>query len=60
MIFRLVVVLFFFSLNVFSQENFTKHTVSKGDNIYAIAKQYGVKPKEIIADKSNYKNILKT
>ena len=59
MIFRLVVVLFFFSLNVFSQENFTKHTVLKGDNIYAIAKQYGVKPKEIIDANPNNSKVLK-
>ncbi|MWB95051.1 LysM peptidoglycan-binding domain-containing protein [Flavobacterium sp. GA093] len=59
MIFRLIVVLFFFSISAFSQDNFIKHTVSKGDNIYAIAKQYGVKPKAIIEANPNAPKILK-
>ncbi|MBA4318143.1 MAG: peptidoglycan endopeptidase [Flavobacterium sp.] len=39
--------LFFNSLSVFSQENFKRHTVSKGETISEIAQQYNVKPAAI-------------
>ncbi len=38
---------FFSGLSVFSQEKYTKHTVSKGETISEIAEQYNVKPKVI-------------
>lgn len=40
-------VVFFFSMNVFSQEKNIEHTVSKGETISEIAKFYNVKPSEI-------------
>jgi cell wall-associated NlpC family hydrolase len=39
--------IFFNSLSVFSQENFKRHTVSKGETISEIAQQYNVKPAAI-------------
>lgn len=39
--------IFFNSLGVFSQENFKRHTVSKGETISEIAQQYNVKPTAI-------------
>lgn len=59
MILRLIVVLFFFSCSVFSQEKYSKHTISKGDNITSIAKKYGVKPKAILDANPNAPKILK-
>lgn len=38
---------FFGSLSVFSQEKYTRHSVSKGETISEIAKQYNVKSSEI-------------
>lgn len=46
MIFRLIIV-FLFSVSVFSQEKFIKHKISKGENLTVIAKKYGVKAKDI-------------
>lgn len=59
MIYRLVVMLLFFSCSVFSQEKYIKHTISKGENITVIAKKYGVKPKAIIEANPNAPKILK-
>jgi len=39
--------IFFNSVGVFSQENFKRHTVSKGETISEIAQQYNVKPAAI-------------
>ena len=47
MVVRLIIVLFFFSVGVFSQEKFIKHKISKGENLSVIAKKYGVKTKDI-------------
>ncbi|WP_264536510.1 peptidoglycan endopeptidase [Flavobacterium sp. N1736] len=57
--FKLVVILLFLSLNVFSQEKYIKHTISKGENITVIAKKYGVKPKAILDANPNAPKILK-
>lgn len=57
--FKLVVIMLFLSLSVFSQEKYIKHTISKGDNITTIAKKYGVKPKAIIDANPNAPKILK-
>lgn len=60
MIFRLVFFIFlFFSASVFSQENYIKHTISKGDNLTSIAKKYGVKPKDIASANPDAPKILK-
>jgi peptidoglycan endopeptidase LytE len=59
MVFRLVVTLFLISFGMFSQENFTKHTISKGENITIIAKKYGVKPKAIMQANPKNSKILK-
>jgi cell wall-associated NlpC family hydrolase/DNA-directed RNA polymerase subunit H (RpoH/RPB5) len=59
MIYRLVVILLFFSCSIFSQEKYIKHTISKGENITIIAKKYGVKPKAIIEANPNAPKILK-
>lgn len=47
-IFKWFVVVLFYSVNAFSQENVIKHTVVKGDNIYQIAKKYNVKPNVVL------------
>ncbi|KRD08344.1 glycoside hydrolase [Flavobacterium sp. Root901] len=47
MVFRLIIVLFFFSVGAFSQEKFIKHKISKGENLTVIAKKYGLKAKDI-------------
>ncbi|KFF06488.1 C40 family peptidase [Flavobacterium reichenbachii] len=47
MVFRLIIVLFFFSVGVFSQEKFIQHKISKGENLTIIAKKYGLKAKDI-------------
>lgn len=59
MIFRLVFIFLFFSVSVFSQENYIKHTISKGDNLTSIAKKYGVKPKDISNANPDAPKILK-
>ncbi|MCP2028890.1 cell wall-associated NlpC family hydrolase [Flavobacterium sp. HSC-32F16] len=59
MVFRLIIVLFFFSAGVFSQEKFIKHKISKGDNLTVIAKKYGVKAKDIQEANPNAPKILK-
>ena len=59
MVFRLIIVLFFFSVGAFSQEKFTKHKISKGENITVIAKKYGVKVKDIQDANPNAPKVLK-
>jgi len=59
MIFRFIFIFLFFSLSVFSQEKYIKHTISKGENLTIIAKKYGVKPKDIIKANPNAPKILK-
>lgn len=59
MVFRLILVLFFFSVGAFSQEKFIKHKISQGDNFTVIAKKYGLKPKDIADANPNAPKILK-
>lgn len=59
MVFRLIIVLFFFSVGVFSQEKFIKHKISKGDNLTVIAKKYGVKAKDIQEANPDAPKVLK-
>lgn len=59
MVYRLIILMFFFSVGVFSQEKYIKHKISKGENITVIAKKYGVKPKDIIDANPNAPKILK-
>jgi len=59
MVFRLIIVLFFFSVGVFSQEKFIKHKISKGDNLTVIAKKYGVKAKDIQETNPDAPKVLK-
>lgn len=59
MVFRLIIVLFFFSVGVFSQEKYIKHKISKGENLTVIAKKYGVKAKDISEANPNAPKILK-
>ncbi|WP_337968853.1 LysM peptidoglycan-binding domain-containing protein [uncultured Flavobacterium sp.] len=59
MVFRLIIVLFFFSVGVFSQEKFIKHKISKGENLSVIAKKYGVKTKDIEEANPNAPKVLK-
>ncbi|WP_241686534.1 LysM peptidoglycan-binding domain-containing protein [Flavobacterium sp. YO12] len=49
----------FFSVGAFSQEKFTKHKISKGENITVIAKKYGVKVKDIQDANPNAPKVLK-
>ncbi|MEO8235752.1 MAG: LysM peptidoglycan-binding domain-containing protein [Flavobacterium sp.] len=50
---------FFITINVFSQENNIKHIVAKGESIYQIAKRYNVKQDDIFKLNPNAKNKLK-
>lgn len=59
MVFRLIIVLFFFSVGVFSQEKFIKHKISKGENLTVIAKKYGVKAKDIQEANPDAPKVLK-
>jgi peptidoglycan endopeptidase LytE len=59
MVFRLIIVLFFFSVNAFSQDKYIKHKISKGENLTVIAKKYGVKAKDISKANPNAPKILK-
>ncbi|MDA6072010.1 LysM peptidoglycan-binding domain-containing protein [Flavobacterium sp. AC] len=59
MVFRLIIVLFFFSVGVFSQEKFIKHKISNGENLTVIAKKYGVKTKDIEDANPNAPKVLK-
>jgi len=59
MVFRLIIVLFFFSVGAFSQEKYIKHKILKGENLTVIAKKYGVKPKDILEANPNAPKILK-
>ncbi|WP_316634454.1 LysM peptidoglycan-binding domain-containing protein [uncultured Flavobacterium sp.] len=59
MVFRLIIVLFFFSVGAFSQEKFVKHKISKGENLTVIAKKYGVKTKDIEEANPNAPKVLK-
>ncbi|WP_374175185.1 NlpC/P60 family protein [Flavobacterium tructae] len=59
MVFRLIAILFFFSVGAFSQEKFIKHKISQGENLTVIAKKYGVKPKDIAAANPNAPKVLK-
>jgi len=43
----LFLIVFFSSISLFSQEKYTKHTVSKGETISKIAQHYNVKPDAI-------------
>ena len=59
MVFRLIIVVFFFSVSVFSQEKYIKHKISKGENLTVIAKKYGVKAKDISKANPNAPKVLK-
>ncbi|MGO4770790.1 NlpC/P60 family protein [Flavobacterium sp. W22_SRS_FK3] len=59
MIFRFVFIFLLFSVSVFSQENYIKHTISKGENLTIIAKKYGVKTKDISDANPDAPKILK-
>jgi cell wall-associated NlpC family hydrolase len=50
---------FFSGVSAFSQEKYTRHTVSKGETISTIAEQYDVKPKAIYEINPNAKKLLK-
>ncbi|MFZ0598546.1 MAG: LysM domain-containing protein, partial [Flavobacterium sp.] len=59
MVVRLIIVLFFFSVGVFSQEKFIRHKISKGENLSVIAKKYGVKTKDIEEANPDAPKVLK-
>lgn len=59
MVFRLILVLFFFSVSAFSQEKYIKHKISKGENLSVIAKKYGLKVKDISEANPNAPKVLK-
>ena len=59
MVFRIIIVLFFFSVGAFSQEKYTKHKISNGENLSIIAKKYGVKIKDITEANPNAPKVLK-
>ena len=54
-----LLLIFFMTINVFSQENNIKHIVAKGESIYQIAKQYNVKQADILKLNPESKNKLK-
>jgi peptidoglycan DL-endopeptidase LytE len=55
---KIILLLLFFTSNVFSQENSIKHIVAKGESIYQIAKQYNVKPNDIYKLNPRAKKVL--
>ncbi|TDD78833.1 LysM peptidoglycan-binding domain-containing protein [Flavobacterium caseinilyticum] len=55
----ILVFVFLNSITAFSQENYKKHTVSKGETISEIAEKYDVKIKDIYKLNTNAKNLLK-
>jgi len=59
MSFRIIVVLFFLSVGAYAQENLIKHKISSGDNLYILAKKYGVKVKDITDANPDAPKILK-
>jgi peptidoglycan endopeptidase LytE len=59
MILRVIFIFLVFSCSAFSQENFIKHTISKGENLTIISKKYGLKPKDIIDANPDATKILK-
>ncbi len=59
MVFRLIIVLIFFSGGAFAQDNFVKHKISQGENLSVIAKKYGVKVKDIADANPDATKILK-
>jgi peptidoglycan endopeptidase LytE len=59
MVYRLIIVLFFFSVGAFAQDNFIKHKISKGENLSVIAKKYGLKVKDIADANPNAPKVLK-
>ncbi|WJS96645.1 NlpC/P60 family protein [Flavobacterium johnsoniae] len=59
MVFRLIIVLIFFSGGAFAQDNFVKHKISQGENLSVIAKKYGVKVKDIADANPDAPKILK-
>lgn len=59
MSFRIIVVLFFLSVGAYAQENLIKHKISSGDNLYVLAKKYGVKVKDITDANPDAPKILK-
>lgn len=59
MVFRLIILMFFFSVGVFSQEKYIKHKIAKGENLTVIAKKYGVKASDIAEANPDAPKILK-
>jgi cell wall-associated NlpC family hydrolase len=58
--FKLILVLVFLSsISVFSQEKYTKHTISKGETISSIAQKYKVKPSVIYELNPDCTGVLK-
>ena len=58
--FKLILVFVFFSgFSAFSQEKYTKHTISKGETISSIAQKYKVKPSAIYALNPDCTGVLK-
>lgn len=54
-----VLLFFFITINVFSQENNIKHIVAKGESVYQIAKKYNVKQDDIFKLNPESKKKLK-
>jgi cell wall-associated NlpC family hydrolase len=57
--FCFIIIFFFNSLSIFSQEKYQQHTVVKGETISEIAKQYSVKPSEIYELNPDARNGIK-
>ncbi|WP_310556328.1 NlpC/P60 family protein [Flavobacterium sp.] len=57
--FKHLLFIIIFSTNAFSQENYIKHTVVKGESIYQISKKYNVKPETVFKLNTNVKKVLK-
>ena len=54
-----VLLFFFITINVFSQENNIKHIVAKGESVYQIAKKYNVKQVDVFKLNPESKKKLK-
>jgi peptidoglycan DL-endopeptidase LytE len=56
---KILIIILFFCNASFSQENYIKHRISKGETLTSISEKYGVKIKEILQLNPKSKGILK-
>ena len=57
--FTSILIILIFTINAFSQENYIKHKIEKGESIYKISKKYDVKPDAVFKLNPTVKKVLK-